>query len=119
MAVRTLNTPLDSPHLYKPTGIPLEGRADDRIHLRIPICLTSARDPYAPEVVITENVSPGGVRALAKRRRDLGESHLIVTTPSNAPPVFGRVVYCHPRSGGGFAIGFKLQRTRDKWWTIG
>lgn len=121
MAGQTLNTPLDSPQLqpHKPTGKPLEGRGDERVRVRIPVCLTSALDPYAPEVAVTENVSSGGLRVLGKRRRALGESHLIVATPSSAPPVFGRVIYCYARSGGGFAVGFKLQRIRDKWWTIG
>jgi hypothetical protein len=78
--------------------------------------LVSAKEPYAANLVLTENVSRQGARILAKRAAQPGDLHQI-TVLSGAVRLHARVVYCQGMSKNNFRIGLKLQNSSVEWWS--
>jgi hypothetical protein len=90
----------------------LEGRVETRLPLKVQVNLVST---HAPEVVLTENVSPRGARVVTKRRWQPGE-HQWITPGSGKLHLQARVVYCQPVSNDSFHIGLALQDSCANWW---
>src|SRR6266478_2479621 len=84
-----------------------EGRIEKRSHAVVPVSLMTIKEPRFSERTVTRNVSPHGARVLTKRLWQPGEEPLL-TPPAGEFSQPARVVYCQPRSKGGFYVGVEL-----------
>jgi hypothetical protein len=93
----------------------LDGRMEARVPFTMAVCLVNTKEPDATELVLTENVSNGGVRAVSKRRWQPGEHHRVIplSVDFHLP---ARVVYCQSLSKNTFCVGLKLHDSCAAWW---
>ena len=90
------------------------GRLEKRIQLAVPVQISSLLDPAATERTTTENVSPGGIRILTERARDLNE-RLTINSLVGDLRTLARVVYCQRVAENRFAVGLALSRRVERW----
>ena len=94
--------------------MPLEGRIEKRIPMRIPVYLVSLKKPRTAERAFTENVSPHGARVVTKRRRKLGEDECI-TPLSGKFQLQAQVIYCQPLANENFCVGLDFRGRPVHW----
>jgi PilZ domain len=95
-------------------SLPFDGRIEKRSLAVVPVYLVTAEEPRSSERVFTRNVSPHGARLVSKRLWRPGEEPFLTpTTGESAQPA--RVVYCHPRSEGGFYVGVQFSERSVQW----
>lgn len=94
----------------------LDGRMETRVPIVMPIYLLDARrTAQAPELALTENVSPNGVRVITKWKRQPGEQeHFALLSGEEA--LRAEVVYCLQTPKNAYCVGLRLQRPRAGWW---
>jgi hypothetical protein len=98
-----------------PGYMPLDGRTEKRVPMAMAMNLASAEDQLVPEKVLTENVSPHGVRVVTKRRRYAGEQARLVPLTGESSGLPARVVYCQRLRDGLFCLGLEFQGRSVKW----
>ncbi len=91
-----------------------EGRIEKRSLAVVPVCLMTIKEPRFSERTVTRNVSPHGARVVTKRLWQPGEEPLL-TPPGGEFPQPARVVYCQPRSKGGFYVGVQFSGRSVRW----
>jgi hypothetical protein len=89
-------------------------RVERRIPMEIPVLLDGHRRMPGTESTFTENVSARGARVVSTRRWELGERLTFVSRTGEFRSS-GRVAYCHPLQGDGFAIGVEFLEPKGRW----
>jgi PilZ domain len=97
-----------------PRRLVFDGRLEKRVPVAVKVYVEGAKEPRASEKAFTENVSPRGARVWTKQTWPPGEELRITPLTSDFPHP-ARVVYCHPRKGGGFCIGVEFDGSSVKW----
>jgi hypothetical protein len=90
------------------------GRLEKRVHLTVPVQLSSLMDPSATERTTTENVCSIGARVLTQKFRQLNEN-LVLTSVAGDLKTLARVVYCQRLPNGRFGIGLEFQGITCHW----
>jgi len=91
----------------------LEGRADKRALIAVPVYLRS-EDRHTVERSVTVNLSSRGARVLTKRRWEpKAEPHLVSLTGNLV--LRARVVYCQPADADYFYVGLRFPANLDNW----
>jgi hypothetical protein len=90
------------------------GRLEKRIHLAVPVQISSLLHPAATERTTTENVCSLGIRVLTQRARDLNE-RLMISSLMGDLRTLARVVYCERLPDGRFGIGLQFHGVDLKW----
>lgn len=104
-------------HLTPPTDLRrvlFDGRIEKRVSMIVPVHLTTTKEPRAAERTLTRNVSPHGVRLVTKRLWELGEEPLVTPLTGDFPQP-AKVVYCQPRTNGGFYLGLQFPDRSVRW----
>src|SRR5712691_10830847 len=91
-----------------------DGRIEKRSPAIVPVYLATTKAPRFSERTVTRNVSPHGARVVTKRLWQPGEEPLL-TPPAGEFPQQARVVYCQPRSKGGFYVGVQFSGRSVRW----
>ena len=89
-------------------------RAENRIPMEIGVYLEGNRQVPGAESTFTENVSAKGARVVSVRKWELGDK-LLLTSRNGEFRSSGRVAYCQPLQGDGFAIGVEFLETMGRW----
>jgi hypothetical protein len=100
-----------------PTGHPpllSDGRVEQRQRANVPVYLARTKGPRDAERTFTRNVSPHGARVVTMQRWHSGEGQLLTPLTGEFPQM-ARVVYCHPRPGGGFYVGVYFPDRSVRW----
>ncbi|HKS80437.1 MAG TPA: PilZ domain-containing protein [Candidatus Acidoferrales bacterium] len=90
------------------------GRLQERTHIAFRIRLTDPQHPDVTEEVVTENVSPGGLRVLAKMPVEPG-CLLAIDSPTHRFHTSVRVVYCQRIGKNEYVLGMELQGLNVNW----
>ena len=94
----------------------LDGRMEARLPITIPIYLIDRRrTAQPPELALTENVSPNGVRVISKWKHNPGEQERF-TLMSGETALTAQVVYCHQQPDNSYCIGLRLRQPCAGWW---
>jgi PilZ domain len=93
---------------------PFPARRSERRISKILAAELSRPDQSVPEVTLTENLSPRGVRLTTVQRWQPGTS-VLVTFPQNGTRSQGRIVYCQGVESGKFALGLELPWQVQRW----
>jgi len=89
-------------------------RAESRIPMEIPVLIDGHREAPGSESTFTENVSARGARVVSGRRWQPGEP-LVFASRTGEFRSSGRVAYCQPLQGDGFAIGVEFLEPKGRW----
>src|SRR5437899_7656363 len=89
-------------------------RAEKRILMEIPVLIDGHREAPGSESTFTENVSARGARVVSVRRWEQGEP-LLIASRTGEFRSSGRVAYCQPLQGDGFAIGVEFLEPKGRW----
>jgi len=89
-------------------------RAEKRILMEIPVLIDGHREAPGSESTFTENVSARGARVISARRWEQGEP-LKFASRTGEFRSSGRVAYCQPLQGDGFAIGVEFLNPKGRW----
>jgi len=89
-------------------------RVEKRIPMEIPVLIDGHRQAPGAESTFTENVSARGARVVSVRRWKQGEP-LVFTSRTGEFRSEGRVAYCQPLQGDGFAIGVEFLDPKGRW----
>src|SRR5438046_9691510 len=89
-------------------------RAEKRILMEIPVLIDGHREAPGSESTFTENVSARGARVVSARRWQPGET-LVFGSRTGEIRSSGRVAYCQPLAGGGFAVGVASREATARW----
>jgi len=89
-------------------------RAEKRIPMEIPVLIDGHRRAPGSESTFTENVSARGARVVSVRRWEQGEP-LVFASRTGEFRSEGRVAYCQPLQGEGFAIGVEFLEPTGRW----
>ncbi len=89
-------------------------RVERRIPMEIPVLIDGHREVPGSESTFTENVSAHGARVVSVRRWEQGEP-LVFASRTGEFRSPGRVAYCQPLQGEGFAIGVELLEPQGRW----
>ena len=89
-------------------------RAEKRVPMEIPVVLDGHRRTPGTESTFTENVSARGARVVSARRWEQGEP-LVFASRTGEFRSSGRVAYCQPLQGDGFAIGVEFLEPKGRW----
>ncbi len=89
-------------------------RAESRIPMEIPVLIDGHREAPGSESTFTENVSARGARVVSARRWQPGEP-LVFASRTGEFRSSGRVAYCQPLQGDGFAIGVEFLEPKGRW----
>jgi len=95
----------------------LDGRAEKRVAMAIPVCLVIVNKLQVAEQAITVNVSSYGARVLTKRRWYPNEQARLARS-SGEFRAQTKVVYCEPLTDGHFCIGLKFHSPILDWLPI-
>jgi hypothetical protein len=88
-------------------------RSEARVHLSVPLWLTSLQKPGVFEVLPTENVSRAGVQMITRTFWEPAERVLV-----SSPPGFcleGSVVYCKKLPSEDYVLGIRLDAPVEDW----
>jgi hypothetical protein len=94
--------------------MPLDGRIEKRVPMRIPVYLGSLIKPRTAERALTENVSPHGARVVTKRSWHPGEDQWI-TPLSGQFQLPAQVIYCQPLANGDYCVGLDFRGRPVNW----
>ena len=89
-------------------------RVESRIPMEIPVLIDGHREAPGSESTFTENVSARGARVVSARRWQPGEP-LVFASRTGEFRSSGRVAYCQPLQGDGFAIGVEFLEPKGRW----
>ena len=89
-------------------------RTERRIPMEISVLIDGHRQAPGSESTFTENVSARGARVVSVRRWEQGEP-LVFTSRTGEFRSEGRVAYCQPLQGDGFAIGVEFLDPKGRW----
>ncbi len=89
-------------------------RTELRIPMEIPVLIDGHRQAPGSESTFTENVSARGARVVSVRRWEQGEP-LVFASRTGEFRSLGRVAYCQPLQGNGFAIGVEFLEPQERW----
>ena len=89
-------------------------RVERRIPMEIPVLIDGHREAPGSESTFTENVSARGARVVSVRRWEQGEP-LVLASRTGEFRSSGRVAYCQPLQGEGFAIGVEFLEPKGRW----
>jgi hypothetical protein len=92
----------------------MSNRTEKRIPMEIPVLIDGHRRAPGSESTFTENVSAGGARVVSVRRWEPGEP-LVFASRTGEFRSEGRVAYCQPLQGEGFAIGVEFLEPKGRW----
>jgi hypothetical protein len=90
------------------------GRYEKRTARAVTVELLSLDESRLNESVVTENVSPRGVRIVTDWNCAPGK-HVLVTAPEEGVKSLARVVYCQPVDSTKFAVGLQLVVRVEEW----
>ncbi len=90
------------------------GRLEKRIHLSLPVQISSLYDPCQAERTTTENVCSLGMRLLTQKAKELNE-RLMISSLVGDLRALARVVYCQRLPDGRFGIGIQFQGRAVNW----
>jgi PilZ domain len=89
-------------------------RRENRIPMEIPVVLDGHRHLPGTEATFTENVSVKGARVVSWRRWEKGAA-LKLASRTGEFRSEGRVAYCQPLRGDGYAVGVEFLETSGRW----
>lgn len=89
-------------------------RRESRIQMEIPVILEGHRQLPGVEATFTENVSAKGARVVSIRRWDK-DARLVLASRTGEFRSAGRVAYCQPIHGEGYAIGVEFLEPHGRW----
>ena len=98
----------------RPDSMPLDGRIEKRVPMRVPVDLVIAEEMLVAERVVTVNVSPHGARVVTKRQWRAEEQAWLASLTSYIR-LQGSVVYCQPLTNGDFCVGLKFRASFTGW----
>ena len=90
------------------------GRLEKRVHLSLPVQISSLYDPSTSERTTTENVCSFGMRVLTQKARDLNERLMICSLVGDLRAL-ACVVYCQRLPDGRFGVGIQFQGQSISW----
>jgi PilZ domain len=89
-------------------------RVEQRILMEIPVLIDGHRAVPGSETTFTQNVSARGARVISARYWEQGDS-LKFASRTGEFRSSGRVAYCQPLQGDGFAIGVEFLNPKGRW----
>ncbi|MBS1839366.1 MAG: hypothetical protein JSS69_14810 [Acidobacteria bacterium] len=89
-------------------------RTENRIPMEVGVYLEGNRQVPGAEATITENVSAKGARVVSVRKWEPNDQ-LVLTSRNGEFRSAGRVAYCQPLQGDGFAIGVEFLDAKGRW----
>jgi hypothetical protein len=89
-------------------------RTENRIPMEVGVYLEGNRQVPGAEATFTENVSANGARVVSVRKWELND-RLVLISRNGEFRSSGRVAYCQPLQGDGFAIGVEFLDAKGRW----
>jgi PilZ domain len=89
-------------------------RREKRIPMEIPVVLNGHLQVPGAESTFTENVSAKGARVISVRHWER-DSQLVLASRTGEFRSAGRVAYCQPLRGDGYAIGVEFLEPKGRW----
>src|SRR5256886_12850324 len=87
-------------------------RGEKRIPMEIPVVLDGHHKIPGSEATFTENVSARGARVVSVRHWEKGESLMLASRTGEFRSA-GRVAYCQPLHGEGYAVGVEFLAPKE------